>query len=89
MMQVRLVFARTMLGITHASTTRKPSTLRTRQHWPTTASRAHLRRTHGMTYGGAFAPDEISDSCIGVDRILVKRLPSEAEDGFLPVRRDF
>jgi hypothetical protein len=38
MMHVRLVFARTMLGITDASTTRSYSTPRTRQYWSTTAS---------------------------------------------------
>src|SRR5262245_57472861 len=38
MMQVRLVLARTMLGITEASTTRNPSPPRTRQYWSTTAS---------------------------------------------------
>src|SRR4029077_6512720 len=37
-MQVRLVLARTIFGITEASTTRNPSMPRTREYWSTTAS---------------------------------------------------
>jgi len=42
-----------------------------------------------MTHRAAIVPNEISNAGIGVDRCLIEKLSSDAEDRSLPSWRDF